>query len=187
MPLLRYAAYFFDVFTQPRPFADFHCSSPGHSVQVKIVDFPETKVAVAEHRGAPELEYETSKKLINWRIQNGVPPGSHQTFGVHYTDPSVIAPEKHRVDFCVSYERAVGANPHNISSKTIPANRCALARHLGSRSHNAAALYLFRDWLPKSGFIAADFPIFFHYVNVGPDVREADMITDVYLPILDPE
>jgi len=26
-------------------------------------------------------------------------------------------------------------------------------------------------------------PIFFHYVKLGPNVREQDMITDVYLPL----
>ena len=29
------------------------------------------------------------------------------------------------------------------------------------------------------GFIFIPFPIFFHYVNVGPNVREEEMITDV--------
>jgi AraC family transcriptional regulator len=168
-----------------RPKAASHHSHAVHPMQVKIVDFPETKVAVAEHRGPPEFEYEVSRKLIGWRIQNGVPLGASQTFGIHYTDPSSVTPEDHRVDFCVSYDRAVEGNPQNIVSKAIPANKCALARHLGSRSHNTAALYLFRDWLPNSGFTVADFPVFFHYVNVGPDVHEADMITDVYLPIRD--
>jgi len=28
-----------------------------------------------------------------------------------------------------------------------------------------------------------DFPIFFHYVNIGPRVKEREMITDVYLPL----
>jgi len=28
-----------------------------------------------------------------------------------------------------------------------------------------------------------DFPIFVHYVTVGPDVQEHEMITDVYLPL----
>jgi len=152
-------------------------------MQVRIVDFPETNVAVAEHHGSPELEYETAKRLIEWRIQNGVPPSSHQTYGIHYTDPTSVAPEDHRADFCVSYGGIIEANPQNICSKVIPANRCALARHFGSRAHNAAAVYLFQNWLPKSDFVVADFPVFFHYVNVGPDVREADMITDVYLPI----
>jgi AraC family transcriptional regulator len=30
-----------------------------------------------------------------------------------------------------------------------------------------------------------DFPLFFHYVNVGPGVREQDMIADVYLSLKD--
>jgi AraC family transcriptional regulator len=34
-----------------------------------------------------------------------------------------------------------------------------------------------------SGEIPGDFPIFFHYVNVGPVVREEEMITNVYLPL----
>jgi hypothetical protein len=38
-------------------------------------------------------------------------------------------------------------------------------------------------WLPQSDEKPADFPIFFHYVNVGPNVREEEMITDVYLPL----
>lgn len=27
-------------------------------------------------------------------------------------------------------------------------------------------------------------PVFFHYVNVGPNLREEEMLTDVYLPLL---
>ena len=43
--------------------------------------------------------------------------------------------------------------------------------------------FLYREWLPQSGERLGDFPIFFHYVNVGPEVKEHDMITDVYLPL----
>jgi AraC family transcriptional regulator len=28
-----------------------------------------------------------------------------------------------------------------------------------------------------------DFPLFFHYVNVGAEIPEHEMITDVYLPL----
>ena len=152
-------------------------------MEVSIVEFPETKVAVAEHRGAPQLEYETSKKLIAWRIENHLSPANHKTYGVHYTDPYTVAPSDHRVDFCVSYDAPVQANPQGIVSKVIPASRCALARHLGSRSHNSAAVYLYREWLPESGESLGNFPVFYHYVNVGPQVQEHEMITDVYLPL----
>ena len=152
-------------------------------MDVRIVDFPETNVAVAEHHGPPEREYETSRKLIEWRIQNRLSPAQHRTYGVHYTDPSTIPPADHRVDFCVSYDLPVQPNRQGIIGKIIPANRCAVARHIGSRAHNAAALYLYREWLPRSSETPGDFPIFFHYVNVGPNVQKHEMITDVYLPL----
>jgi len=72
---------------------------------------------------------------------------------------------------------------YSRTRKVIPGGRCALARHLGPREHNTAAGFLYREWLPASGVAVGDFPIFFHYVNVGPDVKDAEMITDVYLPL----
>ena len=152
-------------------------------MEVRIVEFPETRVAVAEHHGPPDLEYQTSKKLIAWRINNGLSPDKHHTYGVHYTDPQTVAPSEHRVDFCVSYENPVVPNSQGITSKMIPACRCAVARHLGSRKHNSVAISLCQDWLPSSGESLGDFPIFFHYVNVGPHVQEHEMVTDVYLPL----
>src|SRR5215831_934239 len=135
-------------------------------MEVRIVDFPETRVAVAEHRGAHQLEHETSKKLIAWRIENRLSLANHKTFGVHYTDPYAVAPSDHRVDFCVSYDARVQPNSQGIVSKVIPANRCALATHLGSRSNNSALIYLYREWLPASGESLGNFPVIFHYVNV---------------------
>lgn len=152
-------------------------------MDVRIVDFPETRVAVAEHCGPPDLEYETSKKLIGWRIQHHLSPADHRTYGVHYTDPLLVAPADHRVDFCVTYDQPIQPNTLGIVNKTIPANRCAVARHLGSRRFNTAAVYLYREWLPKSGEELGTYPIFFHYVNVGPSIQEHEMITDVYLPL----
>ena len=150
---------------------------------VRIVEFPETRVAAIEHRGPPLLEYETAQKLIAWRKRNRIERDRHQSYGIHHTDPYTTAPADHRVDFCISFDADVPPNPEGVVTKVIPANRCALARHLGSRAHNAAAEFLYREWLPASGETPGDFPIFFHYVNVGPDVPASEMITDVYLPL----
>lgn len=152
-------------------------------MQVRIVEFPETKVAVAEHRGPSQFEYETPKRLIEWRIQNRLSPAEHRTYGVHYTDPYTTPPAQHRVDFCVTYEHPIQLNPQGVINKVIPACRCAMARHLGSRTFNLAAIYLLNEWLPRSGEHTDNFPMFFHYVNVGPHVQDHEMITDVYLPL----
>jgi AraC family transcriptional regulator len=152
-------------------------------MDVSIVDFPETRVAALEHRGPPEREHESVRTLIAWRKENRLAPHAHKSYGVHYNDPRKVAPADYRVDLCISVAEEVPANVYGVVNKTIPAGRCAVARHLGSRENVSAAAYLYETWFPQSGETLRDFPIFFHYVNVGPQVREEEMITDVYLPL----
>ena len=152
-------------------------------MDVQIVEFPETKVAALEFLGPPHVQHNAARKLIEWRLVHRATPDPHQTYGIHYNDPRTVPPEDYRVDLCVSVEQDISSNPQGLVNKSIPGGRCAVARHLGSRENVSAAVYLYEVWLPKSGERLRDFPIFFHYVNVGPQVREHEMITDVYLPL----
>lgn len=154
------------------------------SMNVQIVEFPETKVAAIRHLGSPELEHETVRKLIAWKLEHRLlDPLKHRSYGVHYTNPRITPPSEHCVDFCISVEADVGPNSFGITTKIIPRCKCARARDIGSRLNNKAADYLGEIWLPQSGETLGTLPIFFHYVNVGPNVREEEMITDVYLPL----
>ncbi|BBB30875.1 AraC family transcriptional regulator [Neptunomonas japonica] len=154
-------------------------------MDVEIVNFPETKIAVIEHRGPAQFEHESVKNLVAWRIENKLPPSDiHRSYGIHYNDPQKVAPPEYRVDLCVSVEQEISINEAGVLNKVIPALRCAKVRHYGSRSNVTTARYLYEQWLPTSGEQLAEFPIFFHYVNVGPQTQEQEMITDVYLPIL---
>jgi len=153
-------------------------------MDVRIVVFPETKVAAIEHFGSPDLEHETAKKLIAWKIERRLlDPLRYRSYGVHYTDPYRTPPSQHHVDFCLSVDADVGPNAFSLIDKVIPPSRCTLARDVGSRYNNKAAIHLYKTWLPHSGEEPGDFPMFFHYVNVGPNLREEDMVTDVYLPL----
>lgn len=67
---------------------------------------------------------------------------------------------------------------------TIPRLKCALARDIGSRMNNQAAAYLYEKWLPASGETLSGYPIIFHYLNVGPDVKDEEAVTDVYMPLV---
>ena len=75
----------------------------------------------------------------------------YRSYGLHYNDPQRVSPTEHRVEFCLSVDQEVSANQYGIYEKTIPSIRCALARDVGSRSNNQAALYLYEEWLPTSG------------------------------------
>ena len=153
-------------------------------MKVQIVVFPETKVAAIEHFGSPDLEHSTARKLIAWKLeQRLLDPLKYRSYGIHFTDPRTTHPSDHHVDFCLSIDHDVAPNSIGITSKVIPRNRCAFARDIGSRYDNKAAVYLYEQWLPHSGELPGNFPIIFHYVNVGPSLREEEMITDVYLPL----
>lgn len=155
-----------------------------HKMQVSIVTFPETRVVSITHIGDPGKEHETALKLIDWKIKNQLlDQYRYRSYGLHYTDPRTVPPEEHRVDFCLSIDRAIESNDEGIVESTIPRIKCALAREVGSRANNQAARYLIEEWLPGSNEELADFPLIFHYVNVGPSVRENAEITDVYLPL----
>ena len=154
-------------------------------MKVEIVLFPMTYLALIEHYGAPELEHESVNKLIKWWQENQLLDDKYRNYGIHYTNPNTTPPEKHHVDFGISVDELITKNIYEVINKTIPQFRCAKARDIGSRYHNQAIIYLLEKWLPNSGENLGDFPPSFHYVNVGPTVKSEQMITDVYLPLLD--
>jgi AraC family transcriptional regulator len=152
--------------------------------QVRVVTFPETKVAMIKHVGPPSTEHNTVRKLIEWKIRNRLfNQDKYRSYGLHYTDPYSVPPSEHRVDFCLSHEGTVAENDLGIIGGVISAARCALARDIGSRANNKAVRYLLKEWLPISGEAIGSSPIIFHYVNVGPNLKEHEAITDVYLPL----
>jgi len=152
-------------------------------MQVQIVAFPQTRVASISHTGPAAQEHETVRKLVAWKLANGfTDQARYRQYGLHHVDAGLV-PGHRRVDFCLSVDQEVGPNPQGIIEDTIPSLRCALARDIGSRMNNRAARYLFEEWLPGSGEQLAGFPLIFHYVNVGPKVKDEEAITDVYLPL----
>ncbi|MGA1072099.1 MAG: AraC family transcriptional regulator [Pseudohongiellaceae bacterium] len=153
-------------------------------MEVKIINFNKIKVALIEHRGSQEDEYNTVNKLIKWKIENKLfDANKYRNYGLHYTNPKNTEKYKNKVDFCLSIDFDVIENEYGIKDGSIPNLRCALARDIGSRSNNKAIVYLTEEWLPRSGERIANFPIIFHYVNVGPNVKPEEMVTDVYLPL----
>ncbi len=155
-------------------------------MEVNIVDFAETLVAVKEHHGPPASILDSVAQFIAWRKQSGRSPvASRRTFGIPYSDPETTAAEDFRFDICGEVEAPVPENPQGVVTKCIPGGRCACVRHPGSTDLIAESVYpLYRDWLPGSGEELRDFPLLFHYVKRVPEVAEHEQITDIYLPLV---
>lgn len=157
------------------------------NMQVNIVEFKETKVAVLEHRGAVDSLNDSIGVFIEWRKTSLLsPPTTSNTYGLAYDDPETTAPEDFRFDLCGSVQVDVSDNPQGVMTKTIPGGRCAVIHHVGP--HEAIddkIRFLYRTWLPESNEELRDFPCFFHFLNLFPDVSENELVTDIYLPLKD--
>lgn len=155
------------------------------TVDVSIVEVEPVKVAVFEHKGAPELINDSVSKFIEWRKESGLSPvKTSQSYGVPNGDPAEMKSDDFQFDICGTVKRDVPKNPQGVINKTIPRGRCAKVRHLGSYDHMDDKIrMLYCEWLPSSGEQLRDFPCYFHYLNLFPEVSENELITDIYLPL----
>ncbi|MBN0986454.1 AraC family transcriptional regulator [Amphritea pacifica] len=154
-------------------------------MNVEIVDFTETPVALAEHKGPREQVLDTVGRFVAWRKETGLSPvKTSRTFGVPYNDPNTTAPEDFRFDVCGSFAGEVPENDYGVKSGVIPAGRCAVVQHRGSHDNiDESIYYLYRNWLPDSGEELRDYPCFFQYRNFIHEVDECDLLTDIFLPL----
>lgn len=157
-----------------------------NAMEIKIVAFEKTKVALLEHRGAPEKILESAGKFIEWRKQSQLSPvETSRTFGIAYDDPQTTEKQNFRFDICSSIKKDVPENSQGVKTSFIPQGRCAVIRHCGSHDKMDDKIrYLYTLWLPESKETLRDFPCFFHYHNLIPFVEEHELITDIYLPVI---
>lgn len=152
---------------------------------VRIVDFPETTVALLAHRGDPAQIGETVRRFITWRKAAGLVPSVSATFNIFHPNPHDPLAELDQVDVCAVTDQPVAPNAEGVTAGVIPAGRCAVFRQVGGGDDlRATATWLYGHWLVGSGEEPRDYPMFAKRISFFPDVPEHEAITDVYLPIL---
>jgi len=155
-------------------------------MNVKIINFSETPVAMLTHRGQVERLNETATRFIEWRKTTGLSPvATSLTYGIAPHDPVTTKAEDFCFYFCGTVKAPISEdNPFGVINGVIPAGRCVVLRHNGSHdSLGESARYLYRDWLPASGEETGDFPLYFHYFNFVHEVAAHELVTDIYLPL----
>lgn len=158
-------------------------------MDVNIISVNSIAVAVLEHHGEPLHVNNTVARFIEWRIASGLSDyQSLRTFGVPYNDPLTTPGEDFRFDICG--ELSAEANGHvpvnvqGVITKTLPAGRCAVVRHVGSYDNiSDSVYYLYNTWLPQSGEELREFPVYFQYLQLNEELPEHALQTDILLPL----
>jgi AraC family transcriptional regulator len=156
------------------------------TMQVKIVDFAQTRVAALEHIGPPGLVNASVQKFIAWRKHSGQSPSSsYRAFGIPHNNPDTVPEDEFRFDICGEITKPVAPNAYGVRETVIPGGRCAVVRHTGSTDHIGETIYpIYRDWLPSSAEELRDHPLFFHYVSVCLETSPDEWQTDIYIPLV---
>lgn len=154
-------------------------------MEVKIVEFKPRKIAVYEHRGAPEELMNSVSAFVEWRKETGLSPvATSETFGIPYSDPEKTEKSAFRFDIAGTVNEDIPDNRFGVKNGQLSGGKCAVVRHYGNLDFISQTVYsLYQNWLPQSGEQASGDPCFFHYLNISPDTDKNTLQTDVYLPL----
>lgn len=156
--------------------------TPLCSPQVAIERRDETLVVALRHTGECSALNATFGMVWNWAVEAGLIANLQGIYGVSLDDPQSVEEADLRFEACLALGETAPPAPFRVL--TLAGGPVARLRHHGSyQGIEAATQSLVEDWLLPSGREPADHPIFNHYLNDPDQTPEADLITDIYLPL----
>lgn len=150
---------------------------------VEIRDLPARRVAGIRHTG-PYIEIGGTFEKLNVRAGAlGLIDAETLFIGVYYDDPGTVAAKDLRSEACLTVPGGF-AGGGDLRVFDLAGGRHAILRFQGPYAELETPYnWLYRDWLPKSGEIAADRPPFEIYVNDCRVLPPAEWLTDICLPL----
>jgi AraC family transcriptional regulator len=151
--------------------------------------FVDSRTVIAKRRtGLPyqNLNEEFGAVWI-WAERVGVMARVNGIYGIPYDDPLSVPVAELRYDACLEFNGVTEA-PHPFRTLVLAGGEYARLRVRGSYSQlEEATQNLLGDWLVNSGREPADAPVFHHFHNDPDSTAEADLITDIFLPLMSHE
>jgi AraC family transcriptional regulator len=151
---------------------------------VDVVERPARRVIGVAHRGPYEQIGGAFERLGAEAAAKGLWPEAVEVLGIYFDDPRSVPAGELR-SFAGIAVREELALPDGFDEVRLPAGRHAVLHHQGSYAGLPEAwAWLTGEWLPESGLgmrAAAPCEV---YLNAPGEVPEAELRTDVCLPVL---
>jgi AraC family transcriptional regulator len=148
--------------------------------------FIDSRTVIAKRRtGLPYRSLnEEFGAVWSWAERVGVIARLTGIYGIPYDDPLSVPVAALRYDACLEFNGVTEA-PHPFRTLVLAGGECARLRVRGSYAQlEEATQKLVGEWLVKSGREPADAPVFHHFHNDPDSTAEADLITDILLPLI---
>jgi AraC family transcriptional regulator len=156
---------------------------PLHMYEVTIAPFSGARLAAIAHRGDYQDIGRAFERVYAWAAPRGLVGPASRSIGIYYNDPESVPLKELRSDAGLVVEQEVAADG-DLRTVEMPALLCASVVHKGPYAElERPYRFLFREWLPKSGHEAADYPCFEEYLNDPRSVPPSEWLTRVHLPV----
>jgi AraC family transcriptional regulator len=151
--------------------------------EVKLLEVKPMLGVSVEHRGSYLMIGRAFNKLYRWAQARNTTSDISQVIGIYDDDPFAIPEKQLHSRACLMFEQPVKLEPP-LSRVEIAGGLCAVLRHQGPYADMRLTYqWLYGQWLPQSGYLVADAPVFEVYLNHPRDTMPADLLVDIYLPL----
>ncbi|MBI2253434.1 MAG: AraC family transcriptional regulator [Proteobacteria bacterium] len=162
--------------------------TPEHAMfNVTIRECQPVRLAAFRHQGHYLEIGSVFERLFAWAGPRGLMGPATRGIGIYYSDTASAPPAEWRSDACISV--APGVTPPDDADGPrlidLAGGRHAVLRHKGpyAELHHAYA-WLFGQWLPGSGEVPADRPVFEEYLNNPRELPPEEWLTEINLPLV---
>ncbi|WP_395757222.1 GyrI-like domain-containing protein [Achromobacter sp. EB05] len=165
--------------TRSRP---FNPKEPG-MYPITIETFPGAVLAALPHRGSYQEIGPVFSRAFMLAASRGLARPEAIGFGIYFDDPEQVPPAQLRsmAGVSVAPDAELG---DELERFEIPATRCAMLTYTGPYNEmDKPYNWMFSEWLPASGMVPADFPMFEQYLNDPRTTPPAQLQTRICMPL----
>lgn len=172
----------------------YHEMTSHPPMNVRVEKFPPRLVAAVRHTGPYDESGPAWGKLCAALGANGLLTDTSVAYGVSYDNPDITAPQKCRMDACVSLPPELLETCAELCP--LLQNEDIFLRHIGGEQEYAALRIrgpytllhpayrsLFGMWFPQSGREPENEPGFEIYWNSPQITPPADLLTEICIPL----
>ena len=160
----------------------------GDMFTVDIINLDLMDVAAYSHQGDYMEIGLVFEKLFVYASSQGLLSENTRSLGLYYDDPKSVPLNTLRSKACITVTQSDELLGDDAPEKmTVPAGRYATVLFKGSYAELEKPYdWLFGEWLPSSGYEAADFPPMEEYLNDPKTTPPDELLTRIHCLLAEP-
>ena len=158
-------------------------ASDAKGFPVTVETLPERRCAAVDHTGSYMKIDHAMGKLFAELAKRSALPAQPAMIGVFFDDPDLQPEPGLRSRACLAISDSVVVDPPLVETVLRGGSYAKLSYTGPYADMRDAYRWLLGVWLPASGYEPDDAPIFEAYLNDPREVAQADLRTDIHLPL----